>query len=205
MIELKSVTIGYEKSKPLLKDFSYTFENNKIYGILGKSGCGKTTLLRTIAGLRSPLSGEILEDSKTIKKVGKNDIYMMHQGYVAFDWLTVLDNVLIAKEVKHRLDDNDLSNAIKLLKDVGLEGHEEKYPKEISGGQRQRLALARTLFAEPRVILMDEPLSALDSETRKGMQELLIEYHKKNGGTIILVTHSEDEANKICDKILRLS
>ena len=95
MIELRKVTTGYSRDKPIQKDFSYSFENNMIYGILGESGCGKTTLLKTIAGLMQPLSGEVYVDNVKLRKAGENDIYMMHQNYTSFDWLTCLDNILI--------------------------------------------------------------------------------------------------------------
>lgn len=203
MIRLDNISIGYS-SKSLLDNFSYIFEDNKIYGILGKSGSGKTTLLRTIAGLDKPIKGCILKDNKKLEKAGKNGIYMMHQNYTAFDWLNVLDNILIAYKIKHRIREQDVDRAKDILEKVGLLEHINKFPTEISGGQRQRLALARTIFTEPSVILMDEPLSALDEKTRENMQDLILDYHKKNKGTIIMVTHSKDEADKMCNDILEL-
>ena len=204
MIELKNITTGYDKNKPLKKDFTYTFENNKIYGILGESGCGKSTLLRTIAGLIYPLNGEIYIDGKILKKASKNDIYMMHQNYTCFDWLTCLDNILITEKVKHRKITNETKeNALRWLEIVGLKGYEDKYPTQLSGGMKQRLALARTLYMKPSIILMDEPLSALDEKTRTDMQDLIIDIHKETHNTIIMITHSKEEANKMCDEILQ--
>ena len=203
MIKLNNITTGYIKDKPLLKDFSYTFES-KIYGILGQSGCGKTTLLRTIAGLMKPLSGQVFVDDELVTRASKNNIYMMHQNYTSFDWLKCLDNVLIAKKVKGKVDAEDIIKAKKMISLVGLEGNEDKYPKQLSGGMRQRLALARTLFMNPEIILMDEPLSALDSDTRKTMQDLIIEKHKETNNTIIMVTHSIEEAKKMCDIIIEI-
>lgn len=201
MIELNKLYTGYIRDKPLLKDFDYKFDA-KIYGILGESGCGKTTLLRTIAGLIKPLSGRILENGQPVKKAGKNNIYMMHQNYTSFDWLKCLDNVLIAKRIKGKVNNEDIESAEKLLSLVGLEDSISKYPKQLSGGMRQRLALARTLFANPEVVLMDEPLSALDSYTRNKMQDLIIENHHKSNNTVIMVTHSMEEAKKMCDAII---
>ena len=203
MIKVNNVTTGYNRDKPLLKDFSYTFEP-KIYGILGQSGCGKTTLLRTMAGLIKPLSGEIIVNDELITKASKNNIYMMHQNYTSFDWLNCLDNVLIAKKVKGKVGVEDIIKAQEMISLVGLEGNENKYPKQLSGGMRQRLALARTLFMNPEIILMDEPLSALDNETRKTMQDLIIQKHKETNNTIIMVTHSIEEANKMCDVIIEI-
>lgn len=201
MIEINELYTGYSRDKPLLKNFNYQFDS-KIYGILGESGCGKTTLLRTIAGLVKPLSGTISVNGELITKASKNNIYMMHQNYTSFDWLRCLDNILIAKKVKGRINKCDVDRAKEMMKLVGLENNEDKYPKQLSGGMRQRLALARTLFMNPGIILMDEPLSALDIETRERMQDLIINQHKETSSTIIMVTHSREEANKMCDVII---
>ena len=201
MIEISELYTGYSRDKPLLKNFNYQFDS-KIYGILGESGCGKTTLLRTIAGLVKPLSGTISVNGELITKASKNNIYMMHQNYTSFDWLRCLDNILIAKKVKGRINKCDVDRAKEMMKLVGLENNEDKYPKQLSGGMRQRLALARTLFMNPDIILMDEPLSALDIETRERMQDLIINQHKETSSTIIMVTHSREEANKMCDVII---
>lgn len=203
MIEVKNLYTGYCRDKPLLKDFNYDFDT-KVYGILGQSGCGKTTLLRTIAGLMKPLSGEVVVNGEVVTKASKNNVYMMHQNYTSFDWLKCLDNVLIAKKVKGRVNGEDIDRAKQILALVGLEGNEDKFPKQLSGGMRQRLALARTLFMSPEIILMDEPLSALDVNTREIMQDLIIQKHKETNNTIIMVTHSKEEAKKMCDVIIEL-
>lgn len=203
MIEVKNLTIGYSKDKPLKQNFSYTFEDNKIYGILGESGCGKSTLLKTVAGLIYPLNGEVYVDNKILQRADKNDIYMMHQNYTSFDWLTCTDNILITEKVKHnRITDEKRNNALSMLDKVGLKEHANKYPTQLSGGMRQRLALARTLYMKPSIILMDEPLSALDENTRKDMQDLILDIHKETKNTIIMITHSKEEAIKMCDTIL---
>lgn len=203
MIEVKNLYTGYSRDKPLLKGFNYTFDT-KVYGILGQSGCGKTTLLRTISSLMKPLSGEVVINGEVVTKVSKNNVYMMHQNYTSFDWLRCLDNVLIAKKVKGRVNGEDINRAKQILSLVELEGNEDKFPKQLSGGMRQRLALARTLFMNPEIILMDEPLSALDVDTREVMQDLIIKQHKETNNTIIMVTHSREEAKKMCDVIIEL-
>lgn len=175
MIVLNDLYTGYSRNSPLLKAFNYKFDK-KIYGILGKSGCGKTTFLRTVAGLMSPLQGEIIIDN--VKNNKKNDIYMMHQSYTSFDWMTCLNNILIAKKIKGKVTKEDVQNALKILESVNLKGCEFKYPRQLSGGMRQRLALARTIFMQPQIILMDEPLSALDNATRTEMQNMIINMHK---------------------------
>lgn len=201
MIELNKLSTGYSRDKPLLKDFNYKFYA-KIYGVLGESGCGKTTLLRTVAGLIKPIDGQVLVDGNIVTKASKNNIYMMHQNYTSFDWLKCLDNVLIAKKIRGKLEEKDVAEAKELLSLVGLSESMGKYPKQLSGGMRQRLALARTLFANPDVVLMDEPLSALDSCTRNKMQNLIVEQHQRSNNTIIMVTHSKEEAKKMCDVII---
>lgn len=203
MIKLNNLSTGYSRDKPLLKNFNYKFEN-KIYGILGESGCGKTTLLRTIAGLTKPLCGEILIDDKQVKKANKNNVYMLHQNYTSFDWKNCLENILISKRIKGNVSKENIDKAKQILCKVGLIEHIEKYPKQLSGGQRQRLALARTLFMNPEILLMDEPLSALDEKTREEMQNMIIEMHNKLHNTIIMVTHSKAEAEKMCDVIINL-
>ena len=203
MIQLNNVTTGYSRDRPLKSNFSYTFEDNKIYGILGESGCGKSTLLKTIAGLIYPIQGEVFIDGKILQRADKNDVYMMHQNYTSFDWLTCLDNILIVEKINHRkITEEVRENAIEWLSKVGLQDCIEKYPKQLSGGMRQRLALARTLYMKPQIILMDEPLSALDERTRAEMQQLILDIHKQTHNTIIMVTHSKEEANKMCDTIL---
>ena len=198
MITIDNVSIGYN-SLVIRDDLNYTFEQDKIYGILGESGVGKTTFLKTIAGLLKPIKGTI-----KVEKGMKRSIYMVHQSYTCFDWLTCIDNILITERIKHHKITNELrEKAEQALNDVGLLEHINKYPTQLSGGQRQRLALARTLFTSPQVILMDEPLSALDENTRRCMQDLILNIHKETHNTIIMVTHSSDEANRMCDEIIK--
>lgn len=194
MIALNNLVVGYKQ--PLMKSLNITFEDGKIYGILGKSGCGKSTLLKTIAKMHKPLSG-------CVQRNDNHQIYMMHQRYTNFSWLTCLDNVLIAERKKRKRKELE-PYAIEVLKQVGLGEYLNRYPTELSGGMQQRLALARVLFKKPQYLLMDEPLSALDDATREKMQELIMDIHKKTNNTIIMVTHSVDEANKMCDKIIKL-
>ncbi len=203
MIQLNNVTTGYTRDKPLKSNFSYKFEDNKIYGILGESGCGKSTMLKTIAGLIYPIQGEILVNNKILQRADKNEIYMMHQNYTSFDWLTCLDNILITEKIRHKRITKDIrQNALSWLDKVGLQECADKYPKQLSGGMRQRLALARTLYMKPSIILMDEPLSALDEKTRNEMQQLILDIHKETKNIVIMVTHSTKEAEKMCDVII---
>lgn len=194
MITLNNLVIGYET--PLMSPINYTFQTGKVYGILGKSGCGKSTLLKTIAKMHKPISGIVRYDNT-------DQIYMMHQRYTNFDWLNCIDNILIAE--RNRRKRKELTPvALDLLRKVGLEKYPERYPSELSGGMQQRLALARVLFVNPTCLLMDEPLSALDDSTRESMQQLIMSAHRETNNTIIMVTHSVEEANKMCDQILKL-
>lgn len=195
MITLSNLEVGY--NKPLMNPLSTIFEDGKIYGILGKSGCGKSTLLKTIAGMHKPISGQV-------KKDNDHQIYMMHQRYTNFNWLTCLDNVLIAERNKRKRKELE-PFAKKVLEQAGLGEYLDRYPTELSGGMQQRLALARVLFVQPKYLLMDEPLSALDDSTRAIMQQLIIDVHKKTNNTVIMVTHSIEEANKMCDQIIKLN
>ena len=194
MIVLNKLSVGYDK--PLIQNLNLTFEDGKVYGILGKSGCGKSTLLKTIAGLLKPKAG-------SVKVTERCQVYMMHQRYTNFDWLNCLDNVLIAERNKRRRRDLE-PLARKVLAQVGLGEYINRYPRELSGGMQQRLALARVLFVKPGYLLMDEPLSALDDVTRAKMQELIMDIHKETNNTIVMVTHSVDEAKKMCDQIITL-
>ena len=194
MITLNNLVVGY--NEPLTDPLNIIFENGQIYGILGKSGCGKSTLLKTIAKMHKPLSGDIKRDDK-------KQIYMMHQRYTNFNWLNCLDNVLIAERDKRKRKELE-PLAKQVLEQVGLGEYLDRYPTELSGGMQQRLALARVLFVKPSYLLMDEPLSALDDATRAKMQQLIIDVHKETNNTIIMVTHSVDEANKMCDHIIKL-
>ena len=202
MIELKNLTIGYSKDTPLISGINYTFEDNKIYGILGKSGYGKSTLLKTIAGLQKPLSGEVSIDGRHVRSAKSSGTYMMFQNYTCFDWLKCLDNVLIAQKVHGSISEQDINDAKKWLTAVGLGADLDKYPTQLSGGMKQRLALARTLFMNPSVVLMDEPLSALDEKTRLAMQDLIIQDHKHDQNIIIMITHSHEEAERVCDVVI---
>lgn len=194
MIILNELVIGY--NKPLMAPLNMEFEDGKIYGILGKSGCGKSTLLKTIARIVRPLSGSVRVDNG-------HDVYMMHQRYTNFNWLTCLNNVLIAERNKSKRKEL-VHVAEQILIRVGLGEYMDRYPTELSGGMQQRLALARVLFVRPHYLLMDEPLSALDDVTRMKMQQFILDVHKKTNGTIIMVTHSEAEAKKMCNKIIKV-
>lgn len=190
MLQLNDLSVGYEKNKPLIEHINGLFDKS-IIGILAKSGVGKTTLFKTLCGVISPLSGSF---------TASDPIVMMCQKNTNFGWLNCIDNILICDKIKRRKDRPD--DAREILHAVGLSEYEDVFPSQLSGGQQQRLSLARVLYFEPRILLMDEPLSALDDHTRADMQALILKQHKELQNTILLVTHSEAEAKLMCDKIL---
>jgi ABC-type nitrate/sulfonate/bicarbonate transport system ATPase subunit len=172
--------------------------------MIGPSGCGKSTILNLIAGFLKPTEGEILVGGKPVPGPGR-DRGMIFQQYSSFPHLTVLQNVLFGLEINKREIGLDhaarLSRAKLLVEQVGLEGHEHKYPHQLSGGQQQRVAIARTLATEPRILLMDEPFSALDEPTRLEMQELLVGLWYRIQPTIFCVTHSVTEAVYLAERL----
>jgi len=200
MIKLTELEIGYQGS-PILPPITFDFEDNRIYGILAKSGKGKSTLLKTISGLLRPVAGTVEIDGIAYKGTDNNPVLMMHQKYTNFNWLSCTKNILIAQRDRSLRKEED---AWKVLDQVGLFEYKDKWPTQLSGGMQQRLALARVLYARPKYLLMDEPLSALDDKTRAVMQNLVLELHKELHNTIILVTHSEAEADLMCDYKLHL-
>lgn len=157
--------------------------------------------MKTIAGLLNPVHGEVVIDNEVYWNFDKNPVYMMHQRYSNFGWLTCCDNVLIAERSRKLRDEK---RAIEVLDKVGLAEYADMWPAQLSGGMQQRLALARTLYVKPRYLLMDEPLSALDDTTRSKMQNLILDIHKETHNTILMVTHSQAEADKMCDYIINL-
>ena len=200
MITLNNLEVGYN-GVAILPPMNYTFEDDKIYGILAKSGYGKSTLLKTISGLLRPISGYVEIDGVVHRGTNTNPVLMMHQRYTNFNWLSCTKNILIAQRNRRLRNPED---AWKVLDQVGLLEYKDKWPTQLSGGMQQRLALARVLYARPKYLLMDEPLSALDDKTRAVMQNLVLELHKELHNTIILVTHSEAEADLMCDFKIQL-
>lgn len=176
----------------------------EIIVFLGPSGCGKSTILKSIAGLIPPTKGEILVDGNKVTEVGR-DRGMVFQAYTSFAWLTVRKNVEYGLKLQG-IDSNKRKElSTKILEEVGLHEFAERYPKDLSGGMKQRVAIARTLINNPRIVLMDEPFGALDPQTRWGMQSLLLEISKKENNTIVFVTHDVSEAVYLADTCYVLS
>jgi ABC-type nitrate/sulfonate/bicarbonate transport system ATPase subunit len=202
VIQLENVNLRFG-TKVIFDNYNYSFEDNKVYCIMGKSGCGKTTLLRIIAGLLKPNSGSATYNGAKIHK-SMPDIFMMHQSYTNFPWKTCFQNVLFPIALHQKVTEEHQKECFKMLDLVGLNGYANKYPYELSGGMKQRLSLARVLMSNPKVILMDEPLSALDSVTRIKMQDLLLAFHQETQNLMIMVTHDLTEAEKMNDVMIKL-
>jgi NitT/TauT family transport system ATP-binding protein len=179
-------------------------DSGEIIVFLGPSGCGKSTILKAVAGLLPPTQGQVLVDGKVVDDVGR-DRGMVFQAYTSFGWLTVRQNVEyglklhgIPKAERRKISD-------KILRSVGLAEFADRLPKDLSGGMKQRVAIARTLVNNPRVVLMDEPFGALDPQTRWGMQSLLLDVSRMENNTILFVTHDVSEAVYLADTVYVLS
>ena len=207
VVEFRNVTVRFG-SFTALHDVSFSVENvpnrGEFISMVGPSGCGKSTILNLIAGFLQPTEGQVLVEGQPISGPGR-DRGMIFQQYSSFPHLTVLQNVLFGMEINKRENGLDhggrLSRAQSLIEQVGLKGHEQKYPHQLSGGQQQRVAIARTLATEPRILLMDEPFSALDEPTRLEMQELLVKLWHRIQPTIFCVTHSVTEAVYLAERL----
>ncbi len=188
----------------VLEDISLNLSQNEMVGIIGHSGCGKTTFLRIICAFETADSGIVLADGALMQKPCK-DVIMLFQNFnQLLPWKTVLGNIthplLATKTVKTRKD--ALLKARKMILDVGLAGFEDTYPHQLSGGMKQRAAVARALAMHPRVLLMDEPFAALDNITRGTLQTLTRQVCEKYGITVLFVTHSVEEAAIMADRII---
>ncbi len=206
IIELNRVCQSYDGGQNwIIKDLEFLIEDKPDQGqfivILGMSGCGKSTLLRYIAGLQKPTEGVVKINGKAVTE--DNRVSMVFQQYSSLPWLTVLENVALALKYKGVPKLEREEKARELIRLVGLEGHEWKYAQypTLSGGQLQRVAIARSIIANPEIILMDEPFGALDIRTRLQMQELLSNLWNKFQSTVIFVTHDIAEAVYLADDI----
>jgi len=197
---------GGDSDTPLhvLKDIHCRVEEGTFVSIVGPSGCGKTTLLRIIAGLERPSSGRVLIDGREIA-YETDRIGLVFQEYALFPWLTTLQNIQLGLEIMGTPKRERHAAAMDYIHRFGLGGFEARYPRELSGGMRQRVAIARTLITDPKVTLMDEPFGSLDSQTRNDLQAFLLDLWETQKVTIVFVTHNVDEAVFMSDHILVLS
>jgi NitT/TauT family transport system ATP-binding protein len=188
----------------VLNDIDCRVEEGTFVSITGPSGCGKTTLLKIIAGLERPSSGSVLMDGRKIA-YETDRVGLVFQEYALFPWLTTLQNIQLGLEIMGTAKKERLAAAMDYVRRFGLTGFEDRYPRELSGGMQQRVAIARTLITDPKVTLMDEPFGSLDSQTRNDLQAFLLGLWESQKVTIIFVTHNVDEAVFLSDEILVLS
>lgn len=191
-----------------VKDVSIDIDAGDFFSLLGPSGCGKTTLLRMIAGFEFPTSGQVLIAGKDMAKVPahRRPVNMVFQSYALFPHLSVVDNIAFGLQVQKSCPAAEIPERVKWALDlVRLKGKEDRYPRELSGGQQQRVAFARAIVNRPAVLLLDEPLSALDPKVRDEMQEELARFKKNLDITFVMVTHDQSEALALSDKIAVLS
>jgi NitT/TauT family transport system ATP-binding protein len=176
----------------------------EIVVFLGPSGCGKSTILKAVSGLIPPTRGDVLVDGVPVRGVGR-DRGMVFQAYTSFAWLTVVENVAYGLRLQGVSKHEANERAMVYVETVGLKDAAKRYPKELSGGMKQRVAIARTLINKPKLLLMDEPFGALDPHTRWDMQGLLIDISRKEDNTIVFVTHDVSEAVYLADTVFVLS
>jgi NitT/TauT family transport system ATP-binding protein len=204
IIQLKEVGLTYEKEqKDTLRQFSLDIKEGEFISIVGKSGCGKTSLLQMISGIQKPTTGMItIDENEVIEPF--DDLSYIFQKPILLEWKTVLENVVLPIELKRKLTKEDMTRAKEMLESVGLTDAIHKFPYECSGGMQSRVAIVRALFDEPRILLMDEPFSALDSFTKDQLHVQLNELIARYNPTVLFVTHDLQEAFFLSDRIILL-
>lgn len=197
-MEIKNLSVHYKEKKrktyvEAVKDFDYHFKQGKTYAVIGPSGCGKSSLLLAMAGLIPASQGQVLYKGQPVTGPSAK-FSLILQDYGLFPWKTVWENAILGLSLRSKVQADDRGRVSKLLEFLGIAGYGKRYPKELSGGQRQRVAIARALATEPDLLLMDEPLSALDALTRESMQDLLVDIWREQELTMVVVTHNIEEA-----------
>ncbi len=212
MIVLQNLSYAYQDSAPIFQSYSWKVEPGESWSVIGPSGCGKTTLLYLLAGLRFPNSGAIFIDKQPLTRP-RPQTGLILQDYGLLPWATVKQNAMLGLQVrnfygpdgKHAPQgDRAELDVDPWLERLGLTAFAEKYPQQISGGQRQRTAIARTLALKPDLLLMDEPFSSLDAPTREGLQKQILEIRAEQNLTLVVVTHAIEEAVLVGQKSLLL-
>ncbi len=202
-VTVKGVSKAFDDLE-VIRDLNLKVADDEFVSFIGPSGCGKTTILRLIAGLEEPTSGEIYEDDNLVEGPGP-DRGVVFQEFALFPWRTVIKNIEFGLEIKGIPKEKRREIALEFIDLVNLEGFENAYPNELSGGMKQRVGIARALANDPDVLLMDEPFGSLDAQTRNIMQRELLRIWQKKSKTVIFVTHSVDEALYLSDRVIVLT
>lgn len=206
-IEIKHVSKvfkGAEQDVIALKDIDFNIQEGQFVCLLGPSGCGKSTLLNAIAGFSLPSDGDVFVGGHKIVEPGP-DRGMVFQEYALFPWMTVEDNITFGLKIKNAPPDQIEQKLQQLLKTLKLTDFRKRFPKDLSGGMRQRVAIARVLALDPPIMLMDEPFGALDALTRRSLQDELLKIWSELKKTVVFVTHSIEEAIYLADRIIVMS
>lgn len=206
-LEACEVSYSYhtlEGETPALSNISFSVTSGEFLAIVGPSGCGKSTLLSLLSGLLKPEEGTILIDGVPIEESGSTIGYMLQKDHL-FEWRTIFGNVSLGLEIQHKLNEESRKTLSEMLKTYGLAGFETARPSELSGGMRQRAALIRTLALQPDLLLLDEPFSALDYQTRLSVCDDISSIIRETGKTAILITHDLSEAISVADRVIILS
>lgn len=206
LLELKDICFSYHTlhgETKALENISFNVKNGEFLAIVGPSGCGKSTLLSIIAGLISPESG-IIKVQKNNDDSNRLVGYMLQHDHL-LEWRSVYQNVILGLEINHSLTEENLEYVNQLLDEYGLQAFKDKRPNELSGGMKQRAALIRTLALNPKLLLLDEPFSALDYQTRLIVSEDICSLIRRSGKTVILITHDLSEAVRLSDRVIVLS
>ena len=206
IVRLENFCKSYE-NKEVIKDINLEVYEGEFLTLLGSSGCGKTTILRAISGLDSVTSGKIYINDVDVTNLDpqEREVNTIFQNYALFPLMTIEDNIGFGLKMK-KVPKEEIKKAVKeMMELVHLEGYEKRFPSELSGGEQQRVSIVRGLINNPKVLLLDEPLSALDMKLRKQMQIELKQLQRKFGITFIYVTHSQDEALSMSDRIVVLN
>lgn len=203
IICLDQVTFGYSRKRLVLEDLTLHIRRGEFLTLLGPSGCGKSTILNLVAGFYEPLAGLVTHGGEVIKGPSARR-GVVFQGNALFDWMTVAQNIAFGFRFQSLSKLEKQQKVQTIIELVGLRGSERKYPYQLSGGMRQRVAVARSMVVQPEILLMDEPFAAVDVQTREGLQEELLKLHEQVAGAILFVTHSIEEAVFLSDRIIIL-
>jgi NitT/TauT family transport system ATP-binding protein len=199
-VSINNVSYAYKATLPVVSDINWNIQRGQFHSLVGRSGCGKTTLLKIVAGLLNPTAGDVFIASSSVKRPSFKTGFVF-QAPTLLEWLSVLENVLLPLSIQKTEEMLQTACGLAVLKTVGMKDYADRYPSELSGGQQSRVAIARALITNPLLLLMDEPFAALDAMTREELQIDLLELCAERGTTVLFVTHDISEAVYLSDKV----